>query len=123
VLITSLFAQAGNGAVFALVPLIRPKSAGQVSGLTGAYGNVGGIVFLATLLVVTPQSFFLVMAAASAAVFVACRWLVEPAGSHDGAAVMSPTPPSLTAEESVVLDLVGTPGVGGVENPARPVSV
>lgn len=123
VLVTSLFAQAGNGAVFALVPLIRPKAAGQVAGLTGAYGNVGGIVFLATLLFVTPQSFFLVMAAASAAVFVACRWLVEPAGSHDGPAVALPTPASSKAAESVVLDLVGTPRVRSAENPARPVSV
>ncbi|MCX7621641.1 MAG: MFS transporter [Acidimicrobiales bacterium] len=89
VLVTSLFAQAGNGAVFAIVPLVRPNAAGQVAGLAGAYGNVGGIVFLATLLFVTPQRFFLVMAAAAALVFVACRFLVEPSNGHDGAPSLS----------------------------------
>jgi NNP family nitrate/nitrite transporter-like MFS transporter len=87
VLGTSLFAQAGNGAVYAIVPQVKKRVSGQVAGLAGAYGNVGGIVFLSTLLFLSPQGAFMVMAVTSAAAFLVTRWLVEPATSHAGAAV------------------------------------
>jgi NNP family nitrate/nitrite transporter-like MFS transporter len=37
--------EAGNGANFALVPHVHPFANGIVSGLTGAGGNLGGIIF------------------------------------------------------------------------------
>jgi NNP family nitrate/nitrite transporter-like MFS transporter len=82
VLLVSLFAQAGNGAVYAIVPLIKKPVSGQIAGLAGAYGNVGGIIFLTTLLFLSPQAVFLVMGATSLVVFLATRWLVEPVSSH-----------------------------------------
>jgi NNP family nitrate/nitrite transporter-like MFS transporter len=82
VLVTSVFAQAGNGAVYAIVPLVRKQVSGQVAGMCGAYGNVGGIVFLTVLVVASPQVVFAVMGLASACAFLACRWLVEPTISH-----------------------------------------
>lgn len=47
-LVTGLafFEEAGNGACFALVPHVRPTSNGLITGVTGAAGNLGGIVFL-----------------------------------------------------------------------------
>jgi NNP family nitrate/nitrite transporter-like MFS transporter len=80
VVVTSLFAQAGNGAVYAIVPLVRPRAGGQVAGLVGAYGNVGGVLFLASLTVFDNRAFFALMAVAAVAALVACRWLVEPGG-------------------------------------------
>lgn len=85
VLVTSVFAQAGNGAVYAIVPLVRRRSSGQVAGMCGAYGNLGGIGFLTALVFLEPQQVFLLMAAVALLVLVACRWLVEPAGSHAAA--------------------------------------
>ncbi|UJR11799.1 hypothetical protein I4U23_015979 [Adineta vaga] len=41
----AIFIEAANGAVFALVPSIHPKFNGVVSGVTGAFGNVGGVLF------------------------------------------------------------------------------
>jgi len=41
----SVFHEAGNGANFALVPHVYPHSNGVLSGLTGAGGNLGGVVF------------------------------------------------------------------------------
>ena len=41
----ALFLEAGNGALFALVPHVHPHANGLVSGCTGAAGNLGGIVF------------------------------------------------------------------------------
>jgi NNP family nitrate/nitrite transporter-like MFS transporter len=85
VLVTSLFAQAGNGAVYAIVPLVKKRVSGQIAGMAGAYGNVGGIVFLTTLLFVPVQSVFAVMGVASLLACIAARWLVEPARSHEPA--------------------------------------
>ena len=41
----AFFLEAGNGAVFGLVPHVHPYANGIVSGCTGASGNLGGIVF------------------------------------------------------------------------------
>lgn len=41
----AFFLEAGNGANFALVPHIFPSANGVVSGMTGAAGNFGGIIF------------------------------------------------------------------------------
>jgi len=41
----AIFLEAGNGAIFSLVPHVHPHANGIVSGLTGATGNFGGIIF------------------------------------------------------------------------------
>lgn len=80
-LVCGLFAKGGSGAVFAMVPLISRRMTGQVAGMAGAYGNVGGLVFLTVLSFVAPQVFFLVIGGV-AAVVLACIvfWLEEPKG-------------------------------------------
>ena len=77
----SLFVNSGNGAVFAVIPLIKRRLTGQIAGMTGAFGNVGGVVFLTVLSFVSPAAFFTVMAAAAIVVFVATvLFLQEPEG-------------------------------------------
>ncbi|MEO7195208.1 MAG: MFS transporter [Pseudonocardiaceae bacterium] len=49
VALASVFIQGGNGAVYAIVPLVTRRSGGQVAGMAGAYGNMGGIVFTSIL--------------------------------------------------------------------------
>jgi len=41
----AVFHEAGNGANFALLPHVYPYANGVLSGLTGAGGNLGGVVF------------------------------------------------------------------------------
>lgn len=41
----AIFLEAGNGANFALVPHVHPFANGILSGLTGAGGNLGGVIF------------------------------------------------------------------------------
>jgi len=41
----AFFLEAGNGAIFSLVPHVHPHANGIVSGCTGGIGNLGGIVF------------------------------------------------------------------------------
>lgn len=59
----SFFVQAGEGAVFAMVPLVKRRLTGQVAGQVGAYGNVGAVCFLTILSMVSPSVFFVVLAA------------------------------------------------------------
>jgi len=54
----SLFVQSGNGACFAMVPLIRKDLTGQMAGMAGAYGNVGAVFFLTALSMTNAQIFF-----------------------------------------------------------------
>ena len=41
----AIFLEAGNGANFALIPHVHPHANGILSGLTGAGGNMGGVIF------------------------------------------------------------------------------
>ncbi|KAI2471260.1 MFS general substrate transporter [Annulohypoxylon bovei var. microspora] len=45
VALMAVFLEAGNGANFSLVPHVHPHANGVVSGITGAGGNLGGVVF------------------------------------------------------------------------------
>ncbi|KAL7628578.1 hypothetical protein AAE478_000093 [Parahypoxylon ruwenzoriense] len=45
VALMAIFLEAGNGANFALIPHVHPRANGIVSGITGAGGNLGGVVF------------------------------------------------------------------------------
>ncbi|MCJ1279141.1 hypothetical protein MMC21_006965 [Puttea exsequens] len=42
----AFFEEAGNGACFSLVPHVHPTSNGLITGVTGAAGDLGGIIFL-----------------------------------------------------------------------------
>ncbi|MGD1898812.1 MAG: MFS transporter [Phormidesmis sp.] len=50
VMLCSFFVQAAEGATFAMVPLVKRRITGQVAGNVGAYGNVGAVAYLTTLL-------------------------------------------------------------------------
>mgnify|MGYP000216617971 FL=1 len=77
----SFFVQAGEGAVFAAVPLIKRRLTGQIAGMTGAYGNVGAVVYLTVLSMVSYQDFFLVIAATAIVGFIALLFMTEPRGT------------------------------------------
>ncbi len=76
----SFFVQAGEGAVFAMVPLVKRRMTGQVAGMAGAYGSVGAVTFLTIFSFVSPQIFFMVIAGAALIALVAVRFLDEPRG-------------------------------------------
>ncbi|MFK0572176.1 NarK family nitrate/nitrite MFS transporter [Endozoicomonas sp.] len=76
----SFFVQAGEGAVFAAVPLIKRRLTGQIAGMTGAYGNVGAVFYLTVLSMVSYQTFFLVIAATACLGFLVLLMMEEPKG-------------------------------------------
>lgn len=80
VMACSFFVQGGEGAVFAMVPLIKRRMTGQIAGMAGAYGNVGGVTFLTVYSFVSTSQFFMIIAACAAAVLVLVQFLEEPKG-------------------------------------------
>ena len=76
----SFFVQAGEGAVFAVVPLIKRRLTGQIAGMTGAYGNVGAVTYLTVLSFVDYSTFFMVIAGTAVLGFVALLFMEEPKG-------------------------------------------
>ena len=71
----SIFFKAGNGACFAVVPLIQKNLTGKMAGLAGAYGSVGAVCFLTLYSFVSPQDFFKIIAAYAFLVFLALFFL------------------------------------------------
>ncbi|WP_312714511.1 MFS transporter [Stutzerimonas nitrititolerans] len=78
----SVFVQGAEGATFGIIPSIKRRITGQISGMAGAYGNVGAVFYLTIYTFVTPSQFFLIIAAGALLSFIACFfWLKEPEGA------------------------------------------
>lgn len=76
---TSFFVQGAEGATFGIIPSIKRRLTGQISGMAGAYGNVGAVVYLTIFTFVTPTQFFFIIAAGAFLSWVICLiWLKEP---------------------------------------------
>jgi NNP family nitrate/nitrite transporter-like MFS transporter len=76
------FAQAGCGATYSIVPLIKKESTGQIAGNVGAYGNFGGVVYLTVYSLTNAQTLFMVMGIAALICASLCAFfLQEPKGS------------------------------------------
>jgi len=76
----SFFVQAGEGAVFAIVPLVKRRMTGQIAGMAGAYGNVGAVTYLTILSFVDYSTFFLVIGGSAVIMFFFAMFLDEPKG-------------------------------------------
>ena len=78
----SIFVNAGNGAIFAVVPLVKRRLTGQIAGMSGAYGNVGAVVFLTVLSFVSTNLFFLVIAGTAIFSLLAVVFFMEEPKGH-----------------------------------------
>ncbi|WP_163538593.1 NarK family nitrate/nitrite MFS transporter [Gracilibacillus sp. YIM 98692] len=74
----SFFVQAGEGAVYAMVPLVKKRVTGQVSGMVGAFGNVGAVTFLTVFSMVSPTAFFIMIGLSAVVCFFCMFFLEEP---------------------------------------------
>ena len=78
----SVFVQGAEGATFGIIPSIKRRLTGQISGMAGAYGNVGAVFYLTLYTFVTPSQFFFIIAGGALLSFIACLvWLKEPEGA------------------------------------------
>jgi NNP family nitrate/nitrite transporter-like MFS transporter len=81
-MIAAYFAQAGCGATYGIVPLIKKEITGQISGNVGAYGNFGGVVFLTVFSLTDASTLFGTMGIAALICASCCAFfLQEPKGS------------------------------------------
>ena len=80
--ICSLFVNAGNGAVYAMLPMIKRRLTGQIAGMVGAYGNVGGVLFLTAYSFLNAQTFFLLAGLAALAALIAVYLAIEEPKGH-----------------------------------------
>lgn len=81
-MLAAYFAQAGCGATYGIVPLIKKDITGQISGNVGAYGNFGGVVFLTVYSLTNPETLFVVMGVAGLiCAFLCAFFLKEPKNS------------------------------------------
>nr|WP_298411311.1 MFS transporter [uncultured Halomonas sp.] len=81
---TSFFVQGAEGATFGIIPSIKRRITGQISGMAGAYGNVGAVVYLTIFTFVTPTQFFFIIAAGAFISWLICLvWLKEPENAFD----------------------------------------
>jgi NNP family nitrate/nitrite transporter-like MFS transporter len=78
----SMFVQGAEGATFAVIPTVKRRITGQISGMAGAYGNVGAVFYLTVLTMVDANDFFFVIGAGAFFSFAFCSiFLKEPEGA------------------------------------------
>lgn len=95
----SFFVQGAEGATFGIIPSIKRRVTGQISGMAGAYGNVGAVFYLFVFTLVTPQQFFFIIAAGAFISWVVCWfWLKEPEGGFSDEYVISSVDKAIARE-------------------------
>lgn len=81
-IICSVFVQGAEGATFGIIPSIKRRLTGQISGMAGAYGNVGAVFYLFIFTFVDTNLFFFIIAGGALASWLVCFvWLKEPEGA------------------------------------------
>ena len=81
-IVCSMFVQGAEGATFAVIPSVKRRITGQISGMAGAYGNVGAVFYLTILTMVESNQFFFIIGAGAFVSFMFCLiFLKEPQGS------------------------------------------
>jgi NNP family nitrate/nitrite transporter-like MFS transporter len=97
-MLAAYFAQAGCGATYGIVPLIKKEITGQISGNVGAYGNFGGVVFLTIFSLTDASTLFATMGIAAIVCASLCGFfLKEPQGSFAHHHLEEPTPEEIEA--------------------------
>jgi MFS transporter, NNP family, nitrate/nitrite transporter len=76
-MVAAYFAQAGCGATYGMVPLIKKEITGQISGNVGAYGNFGGVVFLTIFSLTDASTLFGTMGVAALICASCCAFFLQ----------------------------------------------
>ena len=76
-MVSAYFAQAGCGATYGMVPLIKKEITGQISGNVGAYGNFGGVVFLTIFSLTDASTLFGTMGVAALICASCCAFFLQ----------------------------------------------
>lgn len=81
-ILCALFVTGACGATYTIVPLVKRRMTGHITGYVGAYGAVGAVMYLAAYTFVDDSQFFHIMGAGALFTFVFCVFFLrEPAGA------------------------------------------
>ena len=75
--IASFFVQSAEGATFAIIPEVNKQSVGKISGLVGAYGNLGALVYLVIYSLFDEKIFFLCLASSAILSSIYCWFFIK----------------------------------------------
>lgn len=99
-LVCAMFVTGGCGTTYALVPLVKRRLTGQISGYVGAYGNVGATLYLTAYTFMSDSNFFFFIGATCLATFIFCLlFLKEPSGAFSKEYELSSVDRTLIREE------------------------
>ncbi|PID65270.1 MAG: MFS transporter [Gammaproteobacteria bacterium] len=97
----SVFVQGAEGATFGIIPSIKRRLTGQISGMAGAYGNVGAVFYLFIFAFVDAHTFFFIIAGGAFTSWVICLiWLKEPQDAYGDEYHMSSVDREIAAQEA-----------------------
>ena len=94
-MLCACFVQSSAGATFGIVPLIRKSATGQIAGSVGAYGNVGGVIYLLIYSLSNAQTLFYSMGVTALICASLCAFfLQEPQNSFapESIEMIAPSP-------------------------------
>jgi NNP family nitrate/nitrite transporter-like MFS transporter len=78
----ALFVTGACGATYVVVPLVKRRMTGHITGYVGAFGAVGAVMYLTAYSFVNDSQFFHIMGAGALFTFVFCVFFLrEPAGA------------------------------------------
>lgn len=98
----SIFVQGAEGATFGIIPSIKRRLTGQISGIAGAYGNVGAVFYLFIFTFVEPNQFFFIIAVGAFISWIFCLiWLKEPQAAFGDEYHMSSVDKRLAEQEKL----------------------
>ncbi|MFQ5441791.1 MAG: MFS transporter [Thermodesulfobacteriota bacterium] len=81
-ILCSMFVQGAEGATFGIIPAVKRRLTGQISGMAGAYGNVGAVFYLTIYTFVSDKQFFYIISGCAFLSFLFCMaFLKEPKGA------------------------------------------
>jgi len=99
-ILCSVFVQGAEGATFGIIPSIKRRLTGQISGMAGAYGNVGAVFYLFIYTFVEPNQFFYIIAVGAFVAWIVCYfWLAEPEDAFGDEYKMSSVDRQIAAEQ------------------------
>ena len=97
----SVFVQGAEGATFGIIPSIKRRLTGQISGMAGAYGNVGAVFYLFIFTFFSSSQVFYIIACGAFLSWIVCLiWLKEPEDAFSDDYAMSSVDRQIAEEEA-----------------------
>ncbi|MBI2400525.1 MAG: MFS transporter [Deltaproteobacteria bacterium] len=81
-ILCALFVTGACGATYTIVPLVKRRMTGHITGYVGAFGGIGAVLYLTAYTFVSDSQFFHIMGAGALFTFVFCVFFLrEPSGA------------------------------------------